>query len=77
MIMELRRVAGMDNDTGEIISAFQVITDEGGIALIRSDRHIAVYNYLISNLYNIEKLLGETNTEEDFIEDAIVVQTEE
>lgn len=73
MIVEMYRVAGMNQETGEIVPAFQVITDEGGVALARADLHPMTYGAIRRHLALIERLLASTDPENENVEDAEVV----
>lgn len=76
MIVALERVVGMDEQTGELVAAIQAVTEEGGMALVRSDTHPATYGAVRRHLALIEQLLAEINPEEDNIEDATIISGE-
>ena len=70
MIVHISRIVGMEESTGEIVTAFEVHHEDGGVALARADLHPATYGAIRRHLALIERLLAETTPEDDNIEEA-------
>ena len=76
MIVQLHRIVGMNESTSELVPAFQVFQEDGGVSLARADLHPTTYGAIRRHLALIERLLAETNPEDDNIEDATIISRE-